>query len=706
MMIRDLEGHAPAGWYTVRWDGDGIIAPSMSDVMEVERVRPGLMRVLVKPSTNFNNGFFLTIERTNPEDPIRNIRVIMPGFEDRYQQQPFHPWFLHSLRRYKAIRFMDWAKSNELQSGKWADRSLPTTRTFAGSTTSPFSSGEQAEAESTNTTLSGDIIWRHGVPVEYMVLLCNILGADMWINVPYNADDDYVRQQAELIQASLRPDVKVYVEYSNEPWHNGFTGGQYAEQQGLALHLQEGGWWGGDTNEARICYIGYRTGQISDIWEDVFGGRERFTVVVATQFGWNIVADRLLACGNAYAKVDALAIGPYFGSVGGNASLTLDWLMTHDLPEAIGQGFTDNVAHHKAVADAYNVSLIVYEGGQGMVGDGSSRDLGIQANRDPRIRAIYQAYFNALRDHGVSFIAHFTSVSKYTRYGSWGLLEATDQDRSTAYKWQGLQDYMDEHSLCTVEPPSGCPGNCSDHGQCLDNGECACYYGYSGEACDTIAYIDHVDCGYRCTFDQGTCVLKEVIGIHRYYGCECDEGFFGSACSLFTCPNNCSWAGHCIDSNICSCYPGYEGEACDVDCGCSGHGRCASVEDEGKLVQGQTCVCDEGWAWDGAAATCVPTCPCSGTAAGCLGPNECGCEEECVYGDCFHGRCVCWAGATGDSCNVLSPENRGNWNSSVGINLGGPSYWSTQWIFVDTFKQSSSWFSQFQRGAIVENPYQ
>ena len=32
-------------------------------------------------------GIFLTVERTNPANPIRNIRVIMPGYEDSYKQQ-------------------------------------------------------------------------------------------------------------------------------------------------------------------------------------------------------------------------------------------------------------------------------------------------------------------------------------------------------------------------------------------------------------------------------------------------------------------------------------------------------------------------------------------------------------------------------------------------------------------------------------------
>jgi hypothetical protein len=40
------------------------------------------------------------ITSTNPANPLRNLRVIMPGFEATHQRQPFHPWFLKSLERF------------------------------------------------------------------------------------------------------------------------------------------------------------------------------------------------------------------------------------------------------------------------------------------------------------------------------------------------------------------------------------------------------------------------------------------------------------------------------------------------------------------------------------------------------------------------------------------------------------------------------
>ena len=52
--------------------------------------------------------------------------------------------------------------------------------------------------------------------MEHLLLLANLLGADPWLSIPHTASDDYVRQFAELSLATLRSDVTVYVEHSNE----------------------------------------------------------------------------------------------------------------------------------------------------------------------------------------------------------------------------------------------------------------------------------------------------------------------------------------------------------------------------------------------------------------------------------------------------------------------------------------------------------
>jgi hypothetical protein len=103
---------------------------------------------------------------------------------------PFHPYYLKSLERYAALRFMDMQGTNHRVDRTWADRVLTSHRSF-----------------------------QDAAPIEHMLLLANVLGADPWFCMPHAADDDYVRKFASLALRTLREDVVIYIEYSNEVFH-------------------------------------------------------------------------------------------------------------------------------------------------------------------------------------------------------------------------------------------------------------------------------------------------------------------------------------------------------------------------------------------------------------------------------------------------------------------------------------------------------
>ena len=90
-------------------------------------------------------------------------------------------------RRYSLLRFMAMQNTNAQTDMVWSDRKQV-----------------------------GDRSYHDGVPVERMILLANVLGADAWFCIPHAADDDYITHFAQMALDTLRPDVKVYVEYSNE----------------------------------------------------------------------------------------------------------------------------------------------------------------------------------------------------------------------------------------------------------------------------------------------------------------------------------------------------------------------------------------------------------------------------------------------------------------------------------------------------------
>ncbi len=179
---------------------------------------------------------------------------------------------------------------------------------------------------------------------------------------------------------------------------------------------------------------------------------------------------------------------------------------------------------------------------------------------------------------------------------------------------------------------SSCPAACNGHGACID-GQCACFSGFNGLDCNTSIYSEHYNCGYKCTFDSGFCNNTEVQGSERYWTCQCKAAYTGLTCAIPKCANNCSWSGTCLESNVCNCYPGFKGSACEVDCGCNGHGVCKA---DG------TCACDAGWRVG--PNGCEPECSSCAAGAGCIAPGECGCVPGCAWGTCYNGRCECWAG--------------------------------------------------------------
>jgi hypothetical protein len=681
LMVRDLHEHVPGGVYVVTYDGDGVLTFSMDVVAEKRGV--GRVEVTVVPSSGLNNGLFLIIERTNPADPIRNIRVLMPGYE--HWPLPFHPLYLDSLKNYKVLRMMDLANTNGAEYSRWADRATRNgTRSYSGASLMPGSADK------------GGV----GVPVEDMVLLANLVGAAPWFNMPHLADDDFVRRFAELVKAQLRPDVRVYVEYSNEAWGTLFNGGKYAQEQGLALGLA------GNDADARFCFYVMRSSEMFTIWKNVFGSQaSRLEFVYASQSVNADVTKRMLRCSvqvNVQTNATAIAVAPYFGSYHHDTDTDIDIFMNTTLPAQI-QGLAPMLREHAAAAAAFGMALLTYEAGQGLLGAGSEADRAIVANRDPRMSQLYVDYFDMLRSVGISLMMQYSSVAQFSTKMCFGLMEASDQDPKNSPKYIGLQAYIDKHSTCDLSAfddknSSSSSSACSFSGLYVDLSEsCECYYGSSGDSCENNTYTEHTDlCGYYCNFYQGVCLPDRIVGAERYWACSCNEGYYGHQCSLSDCRDECNYNGQCIDKDICSCFAGFSGEFCETDCGCGGNGVCVGVGG---------CVCDYGFSWsvgagtgagaEAGAGTCVADA--DGEAGG---EGTCG-GAPCTSGVCIDGLCTCFAGYAGPSCDV-STGSKANQHSQVGVNLNGISYYSTELAFVDAMKMSSDWFSLDYPGLVPQ----
>ena len=120
LMMRGLEGNYPSGLYHVFYDGIGRLQFGFD--AKIVKEEYGKITIKVKPS---NNGIYLKILKSDKNAPVRNIRVILPGFENTYKDQPFYPAFLERLHFCKVLRFMDTARTNNSKLIKWKNRTKP-----------------------------------------------------------------------------------------------------------------------------------------------------------------------------------------------------------------------------------------------------------------------------------------------------------------------------------------------------------------------------------------------------------------------------------------------------------------------------------------------------------------------------------------------------------------------------------------------------
>ena len=337
----------------------------------------------------------------------------MPGFETTYQTQPFHPLYLQRLQPFTALRFMDWGKTNASPLVSWADRT--TVNSFT-----------QTRAQ--------------GTALEYMVQIANTLKKDPWICIPHRADDDYIRQAARLLRDGVDPNLKIYVEYSNETWNGIFEQTNYVQDMGQSLGLDPDRWTAGQK------YCSLRSIQIWEIFKDEFAGDSRLIKVMATQSSWTTITDIRFdalndpAINPNYIMPDVLAIAPYFGKIYSPTDIppaVANYPTVDEILQTVSPAEINNVKAHviaqKAIADAQGCRLDCYEAGQhfvglyGAVNDDTLTNILTSANRDSRMYDRYIEYLNMLKANGVDMCGNFSFIYSPCKWGSWGVLEYQDQ---------------------------------------------------------------------------------------------------------------------------------------------------------------------------------------------------------------------------------------------------------------------------------------
>ena len=189
-------------------------------------------------------------------------------------------------------------------------------------------------------------------------------------------------------------------------------------------------------------------------------------------------------------------------------------------------------------------------------------------------------------------------VAAYCPNGCTGHGSCGDDDRCTCYlrpngesAWQGADcsERTCPMSTSWVKYPVEAENDvhsseeCSSMGLCdRKKGECDCFDGYDGIACERTVCPN--DCNGR-----GICYTQKQLAAEalttydtpwdamKHVGCVCDTGYRGPDCSQQECPTgadvlkgkgnlqgrDCSGRGLCdYDSGLCKCFTGYFGTKC------------------------------------------------------------------------------------------------------------------------------------------------
>ena len=115
-----------------------------------------------------------------------------------------------------------------------------------------------------------------------------------------------------------------------------------------------------DPTQARFCYYSLITQNVSLLWRNVWSSptdSARLKIVISTQAVNADTTKRILACENAYQKVDFVAIAPYI-SVPLNDSMTQTQVFT--LLNAQLNIIATSLQQHLTYTKSYNLPLGCY----------------------------------------------------------------------------------------------------------------------------------------------------------------------------------------------------------------------------------------------------------------------------------------------------------------------------------------------------------
>ncbi len=362
---------------------------------------------------NGNDNIFLEFRNTG--GTLKNLKIIRPGFP-AVNTPTFTPQYLDHIKRFSLLRFMDWSRTNE--------------------NNEPLTLADRLALE--NRRVETKVArW------ETIIELANAVQRDIWINIPVHADDAYVTSVAQLMKATLKPQLNIYIEYSNEIWNGQFaqsgvnrslTAAELAANPASPLRFDNTT----DQFVPSFRRVGKRSKEISDLFKGVFGQaaiNTRVRVVLAGQManpfilneGLRVVQEGMgVPVGNVFYAISG---APYYflgkddvvdASNGASVTQILDGL-EQEVDAAPVRYF---YAEHAAIAARFGLKVMAYEGGPDTFGGNNLTNKRL-AYADPRMRTICNKALNDWYKAGLGEFLWFSlGAGNYnTQFGQWPVLE-------------------------------------------------------------------------------------------------------------------------------------------------------------------------------------------------------------------------------------------------------------------------------------------
>lgn len=403
------------GIYTLTWEGDGEVefivngSPSAANVVLLSEDLSGTVKTREYRYEFVGGSSLMYLKLSDNAGPnyVRNLHLWIPDPADPFgkslapaagEPEPiFNPAYIDLLVEGGGgvIRhhFVQTATASPVED--WADQ-RPEDWIFQ---VSHYYKDYTAEGE-WHFTDGQPVSRKSGVALEYCVEMSNATNLDCWLHIPHAATDDYIRTMAQMVRDRLNPNLRVWLEYSNEVWHSRGAGTPFNVQGNYAVDQAElRGLTANTDREKAARYSAQRLCEAVSIFKDEFasiGGEDRVLMVCAGFSADVNYGDVMLTEAHAYGPTltpavqpDMYALATYFGidkEIFNNltyemvtdqyagyyhaADLWLENIYSGAI--SINTGAGDYLVgggfgpEHTAMAASHNLPIVAYEGGINM----------------------------------------------------------------------------------------------------------------------------------------------------------------------------------------------------------------------------------------------------------------------------------------------------------------------------------------------------